>query len=199
MIREALWDTKVMTFIDRPLPADFEVPAIVPLKIKRPPGKPKGAIAKITRDLKEGVISAAEIVGSDGAGTGGLTGFLVDLATHHKRAFASLLVKILPMQVSGNATLGAHIGAINVISVPAGGYLSEADIERFKRPGHNDDGSSVPNSQPAYPLLELEQPPTPEPAPVQELPSLAAIEATLAALPREILLRLAGISDADDR
>jgi hypothetical protein len=52
-------------YVDRPLPSDFEVPAIVPRKVKVMPRKPKGAIAEITRDLKEGIIDAAVIVGSD--------------------------------------------------------------------------------------------------------------------------------------
>jgi hypothetical protein len=47
-------------YVDRPLPSDFEVPAIVPRKVKVMPRKPKGAIAKITRDLKEGIIEAAD-------------------------------------------------------------------------------------------------------------------------------------------
>jgi hypothetical protein len=47
-------------YVDRPLPSDFEVPAIVPRKVKVMPRKPKGAIAKITRDLKEGIIEAPD-------------------------------------------------------------------------------------------------------------------------------------------
>lgn len=47
-------------YVDRPPPSDFEVPAIVPRKVKVMPRKPKGAIARITRDLKEGIIEAAD-------------------------------------------------------------------------------------------------------------------------------------------
>ena len=60
-----------MPFTDRPLPADFEVPAIAPRKPgkylfgpNRPsPGKAKGAVAKITRDIKNGIVEAAENIG----------------------------------------------------------------------------------------------------------------------------------------
>jgi hypothetical protein len=106
-----------MPFQDRPLPANFEVSAIIQHKTKRtPPRKPKGAIAKITRDLKEGIIDAAVIVGSDGEGTGGLTGFLVDLALHHKKAYAGLLAKVLPLQISPHYNAGAMIGSVNFSS-----------------------------------------------------------------------------------
>jgi hypothetical protein len=102
-----------MPYVDRPLPDSFKVEPIAKSKRKPPPGKPKGAIAKITRDLKEGIIEAAVARGSDSHATDGLVGFLRDLAINHKRAFTSLLVKILPMQVDGTFG-GAIAAAVNV-------------------------------------------------------------------------------------
>lgn len=176
-----------MPYIDHPLPEVFHVEPIVPLKRKKPPGKPKGAVAKITRDLKEGIIDAAVIVGSDGNGTGGLTGFLVDLAMHHKRAYASLLVKILPLQVSGSGVSGGHIGTVNVVSIPSGTYLSHDEIERLR------DGQ--------LPAIEhLPQPIVPEPVPeLEPAARLAALEAWLADnLPEDKLKALAGIVGAGE-
>ena len=123
-------------FVDRPLPASLELPR---LQAPRPRdkrldnlqhlGRTKGLRNKITRDLKEGIIDAAVIVGSDGCGTGGLTGFLVDLAMNHKKAYASLLVKLLPMQVTGSSgTTGSRIGTVNVISIPPGVHLSPEQL-----------------------------------------------------------------------
>ena len=85
--------------------------------------------------LRREIIDAAVIVGSDGNGKDGLTGFLVDLALHHKRAYASLLVKLLPMQINSNSLSRASIGTVNIISVPSNSYLSAADAERLRSPG----------------------------------------------------------------
>ena len=152
-----------MPFQDRPLPANFEVSSIIQHKTKRtPPRKPKGAIAKITRDLKEGIIDAAVIVGSDGEGTGGLTGFLVDLALHHKKAYAGLLAKILPLQISPHYNAGAMIGSVNIISVPTGSHFSAAELQRIEQ------GQGTLDVMPQLEQLD-------EPARFQEEP--AAVEA----------------------
>jgi hypothetical protein len=181
-------------FADRELPADFEISPIAPRKYGRPfgpdnpsPGKPKGCIPKITRDLKEGIVEAAERVGSDGQGTGGLTGFLEDLARHHKRAFASLLVKLLPLQVAGTGTLGTHIGTVNVISVPVDHYLSAEDIERMRAPGLAID--HVSPAEPAAMAQEIEP----------RSPEEASLVAELRTLSREELMRRAGVTDVDRR
>jgi hypothetical protein len=84
---------------------------------------------RLTRDLKRGIIDAAEAYGADGKGKDGLTGYLFHLAGKHPKAFAGLLGKILPMQVTGN--VGQFIGTVNVISVPVDHYLSPDDIARL--------------------------------------------------------------------
>jgi hypothetical protein len=98
-----------------------------------PPGKPKGAVAKITRDIKNGVLTAAENLGSDGNGTGGFIGYCEYLGRFHPKAFAHLLGKMLPLQVHSEGLVGASIGTVNVISVPADHYV--------KSPG---DGTGMP-------------------------------------------------------
>jgi hypothetical protein len=63
------------------------------------PGKPKGAIAKNTRLLKEAIMLAAEIEGQDGNGKGKLVGFMRKVAQEDLRAFCMLLSRIIPLQV----------------------------------------------------------------------------------------------------
>ena len=65
------------------------------------PGKPKGAVTKSTKTLKEAILLAAEQVGMDGNGRDGLTGYLVRVAQEDVKAFSALLGKVLPLQVTG--------------------------------------------------------------------------------------------------
>jgi hypothetical protein len=70
--------------------------------IKAGPGRPKGSPNKTTAALKEAILMAAEEVGADGAGEDGLTGYLRNVAKTDVKAFAGLLGKVLPMQVTGD-------------------------------------------------------------------------------------------------
>ena len=65
-------------------------------------GRVKGTPNKTTALLKEAIIKAAEAVGSDGNGAGQLTGYCTFLAKEEPKAFAQLLGKVLPMQVTGD-------------------------------------------------------------------------------------------------
>ena len=85
-------------------------------------GRTKGQQNKICRDLKEGVLTAAINVGRDGHGTDGLVGFLEDLAMYHKKAFCSLLVKMLPLNLHADVNT-ASVNQINIVSVPADHYF----------------------------------------------------------------------------
>lgn len=68
---------------------------------RRGAGRPPGSANKTTALLKEAIIKAAETVGSDGKGKDELTGYCVFLAKEEPKAFAALLGKVLPMQVTG--------------------------------------------------------------------------------------------------
>ncbi|WP_336802494.1 hypothetical protein [Kaistia sp. MMO-174] len=65
-------------------------------------GRAKGTPNKTTAVLKEAILAAAESVGSDGEGEGGLTGYLTFIAKNDIKAMAGLLAKVLPMQVTGD-------------------------------------------------------------------------------------------------
>jgi len=64
-------------------------------------GRTKGTPNKTTALLKEAILKAAELVGSDGNGKGKLTGYCQFLAASEPKAFAALLGKVLPMQITG--------------------------------------------------------------------------------------------------
>jgi hypothetical protein len=62
-------------------------------------GRQPGVRNRTTRMLKEAIIMAAECEGSDSNGKDGLVGFLRRVANEDIRAFASLLGRVLPLQV----------------------------------------------------------------------------------------------------
>jgi hypothetical protein len=64
------------------------------------PGSRTGKPNKTTRLLKEALILAAEKHGSNGKGKDGLVGFLLHLIDEDLGAFATLLGRVLPLQVS---------------------------------------------------------------------------------------------------
>lgn len=64
-------------------------------------GRVKGTPNKTTALLKDAIIKAAEAVGEDRKGKGGLIGYCKFLAAKEPKAFATLLGKVLPTQVTG--------------------------------------------------------------------------------------------------
>jgi hypothetical protein len=65
----------------------------------RGPGRKAGIPNKMTTLLKDAIITAAELVGEDGKGKGQLIGYLKDLAVNEKKAYASLLARVLPYHI----------------------------------------------------------------------------------------------------
>lgn len=72
-------------------------------------GRPKGATNKTTALLKEAILQAAEAHGENGKGKGKLKGYLTLLAREEKKAFAQLLGKVMPLQVTGDGDGGPVI------------------------------------------------------------------------------------------
>ncbi len=66
-----------------------------------PKGRAKGSTNRTTASLKDAILLAAEDVGEDGRGKGGLRGYLVGLAKSEPKAFSSLLGRVVPLQVVG--------------------------------------------------------------------------------------------------
>lgn len=64
-------------------------------------GRPKGSSNRTTRLLKEAILKAAEAAGEDMNGKNGLVGYCTFLAVQEPKSFATLLGKVLPMQVTG--------------------------------------------------------------------------------------------------
>lgn len=65
-------------------------------------GRTKGTPNKTTALLKDAILKAAEATGEDGQGKGKLTGYCKFLARQEPKAFAGLLGRILPTQISGD-------------------------------------------------------------------------------------------------
>jgi hypothetical protein len=81
-------------------------------------GRPRGVPNKVSGFLKEAILRAAEVRGSDGRGKDGLEGYCQFLAAKEPRAFAQLLGKVLPMQVSMEGITSPVVPMINVTIGP---------------------------------------------------------------------------------
>jgi hypothetical protein len=66
-------------------------------------GRQKGTPNKVTALLKEAIIMAAEKCGRDTKGAGGVVGYCEFLAQEHPQTFATLLGKVLPLQLTGGS------------------------------------------------------------------------------------------------
>ncbi len=98
---------------------------------RRPPaagmGRVKGSPNRMTRVLKDAILAAAEAAGQDGKGKNGLHGYLVRLAIKEPRSFASLLGRVMPLQIVGDPDAPlSHVHTIRLVSVAP-------DPERVKR------------------------------------------------------------------
>ena len=90
------------------------------------------AWAKRTADLKQGILRGAANCGYDGAGLGGVDGFLLMCAQRHPKHYLALLGKMLPpLNLNANVA-SASINEVRIISVPTDHFLSRADIERLQ-------------------------------------------------------------------
>jgi hypothetical protein len=87
-----------------------------------------------------------ETHGSDGHGTGGVTGFLFHLADRHPKSFAMLLAKLLPLQLDADLT-SSVVSAVQIISIPAGDILSAKDLARLQPALEREHGPQGPESE----------------------------------------------------
>lgn len=195
-----------MPFADRPLPPDFSVAPIaakrksngIPFGPNNPaPRKQKGAVAKITRDIKNGIVEAAENIGrADVDGGGGLVGYLEYIALRHPKAFCHLMGKLMPFQVSG--AVGHHIQTVNILPIASGTFLSREEVEKARAPGlYPHRIEHVPQPEPASTEIDASLA-EPEDTPTE--PMLDAVrqlvEANAAAI-KELMSRV-GVTDGDE-
>ena len=68
-------------------------------------GRPKGAVNKITRQLKDAILEAGERAGND-VGEDGMISYLHHQARENPHTFMSLVGKVLPMTVAGTGANG---------------------------------------------------------------------------------------------
>lgn len=64
-------------------------------------GREKGTKNKVTVQMKEAILMAAELEGSDRNGKGGLVGFMRKLSRRNVVVYGRLLEKLLPYQLTG--------------------------------------------------------------------------------------------------
>jgi len=82
-------------------------------------GRTKGTPNKTTALLKEAILGAATEVGSDGNGKDGLMGYCGFLARSEPKAFAALLGKVLPMQVTGEDGGPIKVTQVQLVALTA--------------------------------------------------------------------------------
>lgn len=71
-------------------------------------GRSKTASGKPTSLLSHAILEAAARHGFDGDGAGELVGYCQFLAENHPTSFATLLGKVLPMQIAGSGDGPIH-------------------------------------------------------------------------------------------
>lgn len=69
-------------------------------------GRKAGTPNKVTAQIKDAIITAAEKYGQDGKGKDKMVGYMMRLAGEQPVAFAGLLGKVLPTQVAGTGDDG---------------------------------------------------------------------------------------------
>lgn len=88
-------------------------------KRKKTGGRQKGSTNLETRLLKEALLIAAEQVGYNGKGRGGLVGFLKAVAEEDKRTFCAMLGRVIPLQLEAKGDFRFDVT-----------YRSPAEIKR---------------------------------------------------------------------
>jgi hypothetical protein len=94
----------------------------------------RGATNRISRDIKAGMVNSAIEHGRDGKGKDGLDGFCSWLLLNDLKSWCSIFGRLVPLQIRGDMQVGVGITAVNIVSVPAGSFLSAEDIAKLTPP-----------------------------------------------------------------
>ena len=97
-------------------------------------GRPKGIPNRLSRDIRSAILSAAEQVGEDGDGRGGLVGYCRMLAKRHPKSFSHMLQKLIPIQVKQDGTMVLPVGKVTIVPIKAGSFLSNQQLGLMGRP-----------------------------------------------------------------
>lgn len=96
-------------------------------------GRKPGQIGRHARLLKELILMAAELEGSDGEGRDGLLGYLRKIAREDMRVFAMLLGRVLPLQVETKNDQRETVVCRSVEEIRADLEARGISIEAIKR------------------------------------------------------------------
>ena len=67
-------------------------------------GRKRGTPNKLTRDVRDAIVTAAAMLGADGEGRDGLVGYLMNIGRANPELMVHLLAKVLPLQVKHSST-----------------------------------------------------------------------------------------------
>lgn len=94
------------------------------------PGGNPGAVNRITRDLKAGILNGAIAHGADGEGLGGLDGYLQMCAARFPKHYMHLLGKLLPLTLDADVNKTV-VGVVNVVSIRSDNYMTREAIAKL--------------------------------------------------------------------
>lgn len=94
-------------------------------------GRRPGQTTRSTRILKDAMLMAAEINGSDGKGKDGLQGYLTMCAHKYPRQYMLLLARLIPLDVKGLGQGNNYVGNVNIVAVPHDRYLTAEQVRKL--------------------------------------------------------------------
>jgi hypothetical protein len=148
---------------------------------------------RIPLDVKAGVIEGLAAHGEDGQGLNGFPGWVLFMARKHPKSAARLAERLLPPSVvvaNNSSTSSGPIHTVNIVSIPGGTFLSQAELARLNQP------QLTIEHEPQLEHAEPEQ--IEEPAAIEaQSPEEARLIAELEGLSYDELLQRAGVSNVD--
>jgi hypothetical protein len=99
---------------------------------RRVGGRKKGRPNLHTRDIRAALLAAGESLGSDGQGTGGLTGFFMEVGRKKPEVLGGWISDLLPrvakVDEDGEPVQATRL-SLTIVGVPSGTFLSREEYE----------------------------------------------------------------------
>jgi hypothetical protein len=124
--------------------------------------RPKGSPNRFTRNIKEALTTAGELVGRDGAGKDGLTGLFVQVGQKDPAVLASLITRAMPLQIRDESANTGGITTVNILPVASGQFVTRNAMTKLARGVPLAEDDLVPGPEAAPLLLTLDQEPEPD-------------------------------------